>query len=149
MRKTQNIWESFTHALDGLLWISCQRNALIIVPIALLALGLALGLGFSVVQLTILILATLTLLAFELINTAIELLLDRLAPEPHPIIKRIKDIAAAAVLLSAIGSAAVALLLFWGPLGLPEEGLFLKLIGSLLVALLLALALWGLKSRLK
>ncbi len=136
-------------ALEGLFWIARQRNVLIISLIALLALGSALGLSFSAVQLTILILAIFTLLAFELINTAIELLLDHLVQEPHPAVKRVKDVAAAAVLLSATGSAAVALLLFWGPLRLPQESLLLKLIGSLLMALLLALILWGLRSRFK
>jgi len=149
VRKTRNLLESFQHALEGLLWIARQRNVLIIALISLLALGLALGLGFGVLQLTVLILAIFTLLAFEFINTALELLLDHLVQEPHPAIKRIKDIAAAAVFLSVTGSVAVTLMLFWGPLGLPEENLLLKAIGSLLMALLVSLALWGIKSRIK
>lgn len=149
MRKTRNLLESFRWALEGLLWIARQRNVLIIALIALLALGLALGLGFSAMQLTILILAIFTPLAFELINTAIELLLDHLVQEPHPGVKRIKDIAAAAVFLSVTGSVAATLMLFWGPLGLPQESLLLKLVGSLLMALLFSLALWGIKSRKK
>ena len=59
----------------------------------------------------------LLLLAFELINTAIEALCDLITLEQHPAIKAIKDIASGAVLLVLlvfIGELAVALL------GLPE-----------------------------
>ena len=45
-------------------------------------------------------------LAIELINTALESLIDRLHPEIHPMIARAKDCAAGAVLilsLSAVG----------------------------------------------
>jgi diacylglycerol kinase len=40
----------------------------------------------------------------ELLNTAIEKICDLITKDIHPIIKVIKDIAAAAVLIAAIGS---------------------------------------------
>ncbi len=43
-------------------------------------------------------------LAAELINTALEHLADHLHPEQHPIIKLVKDCAAAAVLLLSLGA---------------------------------------------
>ncbi len=41
-------------------------------------------------------------LCMETLNTAIEYLCDLVSPEYHPIVKKIKDISAAGVLLSAI-----------------------------------------------
>ncbi|RMD78671.1 MAG: diacylglycerol kinase [Gammaproteobacteria bacterium] len=49
--------------------------------------------------------------AAELFNTALEELADHLHPERHPRIKRVKDCAAAAVLVMALGAAWVGLVL--------------------------------------
>ncbi len=56
-------------------------------------------------------------LAAELINTALELVIDRLHPEEHPMIASAKDCAAGAVLIMSICSigVGVALLInYWG-----------------------------------
>jgi undecaprenol kinase len=49
-----------------------------------------------------------TVLAAELINTAVEHLADHVHPEQHPQIKAVKDCAAAAVLVTSVGALAVA-----------------------------------------
>lgn len=46
--------------------------------------------------------------AAELLNTAIEALADHLHPQWHEAIKRTKDVAAAAVLVTSVGALAVA-----------------------------------------
>lgn len=56
-------------------------------------------------------LASAGVLAAELFNTAVEHLADHLHPEVHPSIKVVKDCAAAAVLLAALGAVAVAVAL--------------------------------------
>ncbi|OFZ55271.1 MAG: hypothetical protein A2428_08230 [Bdellovibrionales bacterium RIFOXYC1_FULL_54_43] len=48
-----------------------------------------------------------SLLATELINTAIETILDRVHPEQHPLIARAKDCAAGAVFMLSLASVAV------------------------------------------
>ena len=53
-------------------------------------------------------LACAAVLAAELVNTAIEQLADHLHPESHRGIQRVKDCAAAAVLVASIGALAVA-----------------------------------------
>ena len=53
-------------------------------------------------------LACALVLAAELVNTAIEHLADHLHPELHPGIRRVKDCAAAAVLVASFGALAVA-----------------------------------------
>lgn len=48
----------------------------------------------------------------EIINTSIETLCDHVSPESNPLIKKSKDLAAAAVLVSAIVSVVVAFFIF-------------------------------------
>lgn len=50
----------------------------------------------------------------EAINTAFEFLADVASPEYHPLVKKAKDIAAAAVLISAIGAVIIGVLVL-GP----------------------------------
>lgn len=52
-------------------------------------------------------------LAFELANTAIEVLVDLVSPEPHPLARAAKDAAAGAVLVAAVGAVVVGTLVFW------------------------------------
>lgn len=55
-------------------------------------------------------------LAAELINTALEQLVDHLHPEQHPRIKIVKDCAAAAVLLLSLGAAWAGVLMVFSTL---------------------------------
>lgn len=55
-------------------------------------------------------------LSAELINTALEFVVDRLHPEQHPLIGRAKDCAAGAVLILSLASLGVAAALIWDTL---------------------------------
>ncbi len=59
-----------------------------------------------------LILAMMAVWTAEALNTAFEFLCDVASPDFHPMVAKSKDVAAGAVLLSAIGSVAVGLLIF-------------------------------------
>jgi diacylglycerol kinase (ATP) len=50
----------------------------------------------------------------EALNTAFEFLADVASPEFHPLVKKAKDVAAAAVLITALGSVVIGLLVL-GP----------------------------------
>jgi diacylglycerol kinase (ATP) len=50
----------------------------------------------------------------EALNTAFEFLADAASPEFHPLVKQSKDVAAGAVLISAIGSTVIGFLVI-GP----------------------------------
>ena len=65
-------------------------------------------------------------LAFELVNSAVEAVIDRLHPEIHPSIKVAKDMLAGAVLVMSIASLAVgaAMVVDRGPHFLAEIGLW-------------------------
>ena len=71
--------------------------------VALLASGLALGAGPQLA----LVLSLFLVLAAEVTNSALEALVDLLAPERHERARAAKDAAAAAVLLLAVGAVAV------------------------------------------
>ncbi len=55
-------------------------------------------------------------IAAELLNTAIEKVVDLVSPDFHELARRAKDIAAGAVLVAAISSVVVGLLIFGPPL---------------------------------
>ena len=52
-------------------------------------------------------------LVMELINTIFERMVDMLKPRVHPYAQLVKDIMAAAVLLSSIGALIVGVIIFW------------------------------------
>ena len=60
------------------------------------------------------VLAIIAVWTAEALNTAFEALCNVASPEFHPLVERAKDVAAGAVLISAIGAVVVGLLVF-GP----------------------------------
>lgn len=65
--------------------------------------------GASALWWATMVLTIALVVAAELLNTAIEALADHLHPQRHDAIKRTKDVAAAAVLVSSLGALAVAM----------------------------------------
>ncbi len=68
--------------------------------------------SFSNIQWAILVLTICLVMVLEMINTCIEKLCNLVADRYEPLVKIAKDISAGAVLISAIGSAVVAVLFF-------------------------------------
>jgi diacylglycerol kinase (ATP) len=62
------------------------------------------------------VLAIMSVWTAEALNTAFEFLADVASPEFHPLVQQAKDVAAGAVLLSAIGAAVIGLLVLGPPL---------------------------------
>jgi len=104
---------SFRHAGRGLAWaLSSQANLRVHFVAAAVVLIAALVLRFSVIEFVGLVLCFTVVVAAELFNTTLEVLIDYAWPEHHPMIGRAKDVAAAAVLVAAAGAAIVGILLF-------------------------------------
>lgn len=104
---------SFRHAGRGLAWaVSSQANLRVHLVAAAVVLIAAIVLRFSVIEFVALLLCFAIVIAAELFNTTLEVLIDYAWPEHHPMIGRAKDVAAAAVLVTAIGTAIVGVLLF-------------------------------------
>ena len=104
---------SFGHALSGLWYgIITQRNLRIHFMCMLLALGMGWYFSLSHTEWLLVAIVTFLVLSAELFNTAIEQLCDVVEANIHPGIKRVKDIAAAAVLLSAMAALVTGALVF-------------------------------------
>lgn len=109
--------ESFQHAFAGL-WHAwkTQRNVRIHVAIAIVVVILGLALELQPGQWAVIILTIGFVIVSELFNTVVESLVDLVTAEQHPLAKQAKDVAAAAVLTSAIVAVAVGLLVLGPPL---------------------------------
>ena len=94
--------------------LASQHNAWVhaAATVVVVAAGLAFGITRS--EWSVLILAIVAVWTAEALNTAFEFLCDVASPEFHPLVEKAKDVAAGAVLLSAIGAAVVGCLVF-GP----------------------------------
>lgn len=107
--------KSFKYAFEGFReLISSQPNAKIHLLVGLLTIVAGLLSKLSSGEWTTLILTITIVLAAEAFNTALEYLTDLASPEYHPLAKKTKDVAAAGVLVCAIGAVCVGLVIF-GP----------------------------------
>jgi len=105
--------KSFQYALAGLnSFFSTQHNAIIHLAMTLLAFSAAVLYNVTKAEAIGIALAIGFVWAAELFNTAIEKLADIVSRDHHPEIKFIKDVSAAAVLLSAIAAMITGALVF-------------------------------------
>lgn len=111
---------SFRCAFGGLgyLFVSQPHARIHLLAVVLVCLAAWLT-GVSSVEWSVLILVMALVVTLEAFNTALETLADALHPGHHPLVGRAKDVAAGAVLISAISSVIIAGLIFapyWFPL---------------------------------
>ncbi len=102
--------ESFKHAIRGIgLMLRSQHNAWLhaMATVGVVVFGLLFGVTRS--QWCWLVLAIVVVWTAEALNTALEFLADFASPEFHPLVKKAKDVAAGAVLISALGSVIIGL----------------------------------------
>lgn len=107
------LWKSFYHAWEGIKeCLVTERNMTIhfCFMIAVIIMGFVLDISKSE-WITCLILFVLVM-SLELVNTAIETVVDICSPTINKKAKLAKDCAAGAVLLAAIGSAIIGLWIF-------------------------------------
>lgn len=101
------------HALQGIvLLIRTQHNARVHAFATICVLGAGIFLGVSPWEWCALILVITLVWVTEGMNTAIEYLCDLVSPEFHPLVKNAKDVAAGAVLVSAVGAIGIGLVVF-------------------------------------
>lgn len=106
---------SFRYAGRGVAaLLRSQHNAWIHAAGSVAVVGLGFAVGLSRLEWCLVVLAMVAVWSAEAVNTAIEALCDVASPEVHPLVERVKDIAAGAVLMAAVGAAVVGLLVF-GP----------------------------------
>jgi diacylglycerol kinase (ATP) len=122
----KKFFESFNAAIEGFFYvIKTQRNMRVHFMLAVLILLLGIFLNLTYMEIAMLALTIALVLAAEMINTAVELIVDVMVKmEYHPIARIIKDVSAGAVLLTAINAVIVAYLLFSGKMPFTiEEGI--------------------------
>ena len=108
---------SFRCAFAGLWYLlRTQRNARIHLLITVMVVGLGLWLGLKPTEWAVIALTVGLVLAAEAFNTAAEAAVDLVTTEYHPLAKIVKDVAAGAVLVTAIIAVIVGLLILGPPL---------------------------------
>jgi diacylglycerol kinase (ATP) len=144
--KPANWFESVNCAVEGILWaLKSQRHLRYHFLTALLVLCGALFFRVSTLEFLVLVLAALLVIFAELINTAIETLVDLVTDEYHVLAMRAKDVAAGAVLVTGVGAVFLGCLIltdnviaFFGSIAPLEQPLAYSLpAGALLVVILL------------
>lgn len=112
--------KSFRYAFIGI-WtmISSQHNAWIHAAATLAVIISGAYFGLTKAEWCWIILAVTSVWTAETVNTAFEFLVDLVSPEYHPIAGKVKDVAAGAVLITAIGAAIIGLVIM-GPYALEK-----------------------------
>ena len=111
--KKPPITKSFGYAFEGIFTcIRKERNMKIHCVMAVLVVAAGVILGLSPVEWCICLGLLGLVMALELVNTAVEAVVDLVTGEYHPLAKIAKDTAAGAVLIAAIMAAAAGLIIF-------------------------------------
>jgi diacylglycerol kinase (ATP) len=106
---------SVRYALRGIrVMIASQQNAWIHAIATVVVAVLGVWLGLSTAEWSWIVLAVIAVWTAEALNTAFEFLTDVASPAFHPLAGKAKDVAAGAVLISAVGSILIGLLVL-GP----------------------------------
>ncbi len=108
------LWNALGYSRDGL--AAAWKNEAAFreeILLAAIAIPLAIFLGNSGVDRALLVGSILLILIVEILNSAVEAVVDKASPERHELAKRAKDMGSAAVLLSLINAAAVWACVLW------------------------------------
>lgn len=117
MMREQRKWRNtFRHALEGIAWsLKTERNLKVHVIAAVGVLTAAVCFRLPLRDIAVLALVISVVITAELLNTAIEAVVDLVTPEWHRMAKIAKDAAAGAVLIAAAFAVLTGVLLFYEP----------------------------------
>lgn len=104
--------KSFTFAWQGVGAAVKEQNMRFHLLSAIIVTALGLLTGLSMVEWCIIIIVIGLVISLEMINTAIEAVVNLASPSIHPLAKVAKDVAAGAVLVFAIASVIIGILIF-------------------------------------
>lgn len=106
--------QSANLAIEGIIYsVKTQRHMRYHLFVALAVLVLSLVLDISRIQFVLLCVAIVLVLVTEMMNTAIEVVVDMIAETYDPLAKTAKDIAAGVVLIASIGALMLAYLILY------------------------------------
>ncbi|MEH7254735.1 diacylglycerol kinase family protein [Neobacillus niacini] len=111
--KPVRLWNSFSYAIAGIKTaLQSERNMRIHFIVSLLVIGCGLFFSISKMEWLLVMLAIGGIFSLELINTAIERVVDLVTEEYHPLAKQAKDLAAGAVFIYAITAVLIGMIIF-------------------------------------
>lgn len=112
MKKT-NLLNSFKYAFEGI-WSAIKKERNLKIHIVIMFLVIVFGIIFNIskIEWFVCILLFGGVIAFEIVNTAIETTIDLITMEKNPKAKLAKDASAGAVLVMAIISVIIGLMIF-------------------------------------
>lgn len=114
MNRIKKLYMSFFYAARGIIYcIRHERNIRIHITALIYVLFFSAFYDFSRAEYAVLMLTCALVMALELINTSIEVVIDKVSPKFSVFAMIGKDIAAGGVLIGAIGAVAVGIVLFW------------------------------------
>jgi diacylglycerol kinase (ATP) len=103
--REHSFWRSFHHAFEGIIYATrTQWNMRLHLVAAALVLVATLYLHLQRPYVIGIVITVAVVLGFELLNTAIEAIVDLTSPDQHPLAKVAKDAAAGAVLVVAFAA---------------------------------------------
>ena len=107
-------WSAFEFAFQGVVYATrTQRNMRIHLITGAVALFATLYLRLDRVYVGLVVIAVVMVVSFELVNTAVEAVVDLMTVAHHPLAKIAKDAAAGAVLVASIGAVILGYLAFY------------------------------------
>ncbi len=117
-RRSTSLLESFNFAFEGIIHVvRYERNLRIHFLIAVAVIIAAVGFDVTRMELIALLLAIAFVLIAEMLNSALEAVVDLVTPSVEPLAKIAKDVAAGAVLIATVTAVAIGYLVFSGAVG--------------------------------
>lgn len=111
--KKEPFYKSMSYALQGIMTcIQQERNIKIHLAVMVIVIICAIVLKITVTEWLICILLFALVISLEIINTAIEAVVDLCTQDYHPLAKLAKDAGAGAVLISALAAIIIGMMIF-------------------------------------
>ena len=107
-----SFFKSFIYAIKGIQLSLKERNKKVLVACALIAIILGFIFKITITEWCIILICIGVVLSLEMINTAIEKLVDLVEPDHNPKAGAIKDLSAGAVLVFSVISAIIGIMIF-------------------------------------
>ncbi|MEW9049587.1 MAG: diacylglycerol kinase family protein [Neobacillus sp.] len=113
-QKAHRLLKSFSFAVQGIgSALRTERNMRFHFSFSVLVIMVSVFFSIDKTEWLFIIIAIGGMFALELVNTAIERLVDLVTEDYHPLAKQAKDIAAGAVFIYALASVSIGTIIFW------------------------------------
>src|SRR5690606_16983820 len=110
----KKLLRSFLYALKGIaVAFSEQQNLRIHAGVTVVVIAAGFYFGVTAIEWCMLVFAISLVVTLEMVNSAIENVVDLITREFHPLAGKVKDIAAGAVLVASVGAIVIGVMIFW------------------------------------